>query len=138
MFHIMFNVGLLLLTVGSVLSASINHRELSMLRIAHQERGILTFSFDHSKSPSRSLDLHGTAQAGFRPGWLHLRDNLLYSVSRTSYPNNCSSSGGVFSFNKNAEDLDALSLVISQSSNGIGGVFCDVARDGRTLSVANM
>ncbi|KAL7782742.1 Lactonase, 7-bladed beta-propeller domain-containing protein [Trichoderma afarasin] len=138
MFHIMFNVGLLLLTVGSVLSASINHRELSMLRIAHQERGILTFSFDRSKSSSRSLDLLGTTQAGFRPGWLHLRDNLLYSVSRTSYPNNCSSSGGVFSFNKNTEDPDALSFVLSQSSNGMGGVFCDVARDGRTLSVANI
>ncbi|KAF3070233.1 Uncharacterized protein CFAM422_006597 [Trichoderma lentiforme] len=134
----MFNVGLLLLTVGSVLSASINHRELSMLRIAHQERGILTFSFDHSKSSSRSLDLLGTTQAGFRPGWLHLHDNLIYSVSRTSYPNNRSSSGGVFSFDKNAEDPDALSLVISQSSNGMGGVFCDVARDGRTLSVANI
>ncbi|KAL6884491.1 Lactonase, 7-bladed beta-propeller domain-containing protein [Trichoderma evansii] len=54
------------------------------------------------------------------------------------YPNNFSSSGGVFSFHKKVEDPGALSLVISQSSNGIGGVFCDVARDGRTLSVANI
>lgn len=62
----------------------------------------------------------------------------MYSVSRTDYPKNFSSSGGVFSFNKQVEDPGALSLVTSQSSNGIGGVFCDVARDGGTLSVANM
>lgn len=134
----MFILGLLLITVGSVLSASINHWELPMLRIAHQERGILTFSFDHSKSSSRSLELLSTTQAGFRPGWLHWRDSLLYSVSRTGYPNNLASSGGVFSFNKKAEDSGDLSLVISQSSHGMGGVFCDVTRDGRTLSVANM
>ncbi|KAL6791502.1 Lactonase, 7-bladed beta-propeller domain-containing protein [Trichoderma sp. SZMC 28013] len=134
----MFILGLLLITVGSVLSASINHWELPMLRIAHQERGILTFSFDHSKSSSRSLELLSTTQAGFRPGWLHWRDSLLYSVSRTGYPNNLASSGGVFSFNKKAEDSGDLSLVISQSSHGMGGVFCDVTRDGRTLSVANI
>lgn len=63
----MFNVGLLLLTVGSVLSAPINDSELPMLRIAHQERGILTFSFDPSKSLSRSLELLSTVQASIRP-----------------------------------------------------------------------
>ncbi|KAL7907546.1 Lactonase, 7-bladed beta-propeller domain-containing protein [Trichoderma velutinum] len=134
----MFTVGLLLLTAGSVLSASINNGGLPMLRIAHQERGILTFSFDHSKSSNTSLELLSTAQAGVRPGWLHWHDSLLYSVSRTDYPNNSSSSGGVFSFDKQVEDPGALSLVKSQSSNGLGGVFCDVARDGRTLSVANI
>ncbi|PON28810.1 hypothetical protein TGAM01_v201918 [Trichoderma gamsii] len=109
-----------------------------MLRIAHQERGILTFSFDPTKSSSRSLELLGTAQAGVRPGWLHARNNLVYSVSRTNYPNNSSSSGGVFSFDKHVEDPGALSLVTSQSSNGLGGVFCDITRDGRTLSTANI
>lgn len=137
-FERMFTIGLLLLTAGSVLSASINDTKLPMLRIAHQERGILTFSFDPSKSSSRSLELVSTTQAGIRPGWLHWHDSLIYSVSRTNYPNNSSSSGGVFSFDKKAEDPGALSLVTSQSSNGLGGVFCDVARDGRTLSVANM
>ncbi|KAM0244650.1 hypothetical protein ACHAQJ_010735 [Trichoderma viride] len=134
----MFTVGLLLLTVGSVLSSPVNDRGLPMLRIAHQERGILTFSFDPSKSSSRSLELLSTAQAGIRPGWLHSRDNLVYSVSRTNYPNNSSSSGGVFSFDKHVEDPAALSLVTSQPSNGLGGVFCDITRDGRTLSVANI
>lgn len=134
----MFTVGLLLLAVGSVLSSPTNGRELPMLRIAHQERGILTFSFDPTKSSSRSLELLGTAQAGVRPGWLHARNNLVYSVSRTNYPNNSSSSGGVFSFDKHVEDPGALSLVTSQSSNGLGGVFCDITRDGRTLSAANM
>jgi 6-phosphogluconolactonase (cycloisomerase 2 family) len=134
----MFTIGLLLLAAGSVLSASTNDRELPMLRIAHQERGILTFSFDHRKSASRSLELLSTAQAGVRPGWLHWRDSLLYSVSRTDYPNNFSSSGGVFSFDKQVEDPGTLSLVVSRSSDGMGGAFCDVAMDGRTLSVANM
>lgn len=134
----MFTVGLLFLALGSALSSPIDGRELPMLRIAHQQRGILTFSFDSSKSSSTSLELLSTTQAGIKPGWLHYRDNLIYSVSRTNYPNNASSSGGAFSFNKHVEDPGALSLVTSQSSNGLGGVFCDIARDGRTLSVANM
>lgn len=134
----MFTVGLLFLALGSVLSSPIDGPELPMLRIAHQKRGILTFSFDPSKPASTSLELLSTTQAGIRPGWLHYRDNLIYSVSRTNYPNNSSSSGGVFSFNKDVKDPGALSLVTSQSSNGLGGVFCDIARDGRTLSVANM
>jgi 6-phosphogluconolactonase len=134
----MFAVCLLLLAVGSVLSSPIDDWQLSRLYIAHQERGILTLSFDPSKSASRSLELLSTTQAGIKPGWLHLHNNIVYSVSRTSYPNNPSSSGGVFAFNKQFEEFNRLDFVTSKSSNGLGGVFCDTTRDGKVLSVANM
>ncbi|KAL7917196.1 Lactonase, 7-bladed beta-propeller domain-containing protein [Trichoderma austrokoningii] len=134
----MFTVGLLLLTVSSVLSSHVNDCELPVLRIAHQERGILTFSFDTNKSSNKSLELLSTAQAGVKPGWLHWRDNSIYSVSRTNFPNNYSNSGGVFYFDRQVKNPGALSLVTTQSSNGLGGVYCDIAKDGRTLSVANI
>ncbi|KAI1269244.1 Lactonase, 7-bladed beta-propeller-domain-containing protein [Xylariaceae sp. FL1019] len=111
---------------------------LSTLRVAHQERGLLTFTFDPSKSVSESLQLQSTTYAGYKPGWLHSRGDNLYSVSRTYYPSNSSNSGGLFLFDTASDGGAAVQSLGSVSSHGLGGVFCDISRDGRTLSAANI
>ncbi|KAF5980742.1 hypothetical protein FCOIX_4646 [Fusarium coicis] len=92
--------------------------QIHILRVAHQERGILTLSFDPSELRNRSIQLVGPTQAGSQPGWLRSRRGYLYSISRTHFPHNSSTSG--------------------EASYGDGGVYLDISRDGKTLSSANI
>ncbi|EWG55257.1 hypothetical protein FVEG_17483 [Fusarium verticillioides 7600] len=110
--------------------------QIHILRVAHQERGILTLSFDPSKSRNRSIRLVGTTEAGYQPGWLHSRGEYLYSVSRTHFPDNSSTSGGIYAFRK--LHYGGLELHDAVASHGDGGVYLDISRDGKTLSSANI
>lgn len=106
------------------------------LRVAHQKRGILTLSFNPSAPSDKSIQLLTTTEAGYQPGWLHNKGEYLYSVSRTYFPDNSSTSGGLFAFKKLAngrlEQSDAV------ASHGESGVYLDISPDGETLSSANM
>ncbi|ODQ70634.1 hypothetical protein LIPSTDRAFT_5409 [Lipomyces starkeyi NRRL Y-11557] len=67
---------------------------LHILYVALQSRGILTLSFDPSKSVQTSLEILDTnTDAGFTPGWLKDGGDRIYSVSRTHFPMNASVSG---------------------------------------------
>ncbi|KAF4960733.1 hypothetical protein FGADI_748 [Fusarium gaditjirri] len=110
--------------------------DVYILRVAHQKRGILTLSFDPSEPRDRAIQLLATTQAGYQPGWLYHREDYLYSVSRTQFPDNSSTSGGIFAFRKlpngHLEPSDAV------ASQGEGGVYLDISRDGKMLSTANI
>ncbi|KAL5611171.1 hypothetical protein FOBRF1_007288 [Fusarium oxysporum] len=106
------------------------------LRVAHQERGILTLSFDPSAPGNRSIQLLSTTRAGYQPGWLHNRGKYLYSVSRTHFPDNSSTSGGIFAFKELPNGRLELSDAVA--SHGDGGVYLDISIDGKTLSSANI
>ena len=119
-----------------------------VLYAAVQSKGVLTLSFDPSKPLINSLSIVDTnTNAGFMPGWLTAHNDKIYSVSRTRFPNASAADGGVFAFQKYPAleghqaapgDDYSLSLLSNTSSGGLGGVFCDVSRDGQTLSVADM
>ncbi|KAI4594729.1 hypothetical protein KJ359_007532 [Pestalotiopsis sp. 9143b] len=100
-------------------------------------RGILTINFDPTKPADESLQIIDEIAAGYQPGWICGRDENVYSVARTNYPDNSSVSGAVFSFDKDKNN-DQLSSLGSTISDGEGGVFCDVNHDGFMLSVANI
>lgn len=110
--------------------------------VALQSTGIVEFSFDPTvANPNKSLSIVGyTTDAGYKPGWITAYQNKIYSISRTAYPDNSSESGGVFAFQRPGETTSAtnLTLLDSQSSNAIGGVYVDVSPDGRTLSAADI
>ncbi|RGP81466.1 hypothetical protein FLONG3_404 [Fusarium longipes] len=106
------------------------------LRVAHQRRGILTLSFNSSAPRDRSIQLLTTTKAGYQPGWLHSRGEYLYSVSRTHFPYNYSTSGGIFAFKKLSEGR--LDLSDAVPSYGASGVYLDISTNGRTLSAANI
>ncbi|CCT69442.1 uncharacterized protein FFUJ_05329 [Fusarium fujikuroi IMI 58289] len=107
-----------------------------ILRVANQERGILTLGFNPSEPSNRSIQLVGTTEAGYQPGWLYTRGEYLYSVSRTHFPDNSSTSGGIFAFKKLPNGFLELSDAVA--SRGDGGVYLDISRDGKTLSSANI
>ncbi|SCV34261.1 uncharacterized protein FFB14_04742 [Fusarium fujikuroi] len=107
-----------------------------ILRVANQERGILTLGFYPSEPSNRSIQLVGTTEAGYQPGWLYARGEYLYSVSRTHFPDNSSTSGGIFAFKKLPNGFLELSDAVA--SRGDGGVYLDISRDGKTLSSANI
>ncbi|KAK9350099.1 putative isomerase YbhE [Lipomyces doorenjongii] len=118
-----------------------------ILYVALQSRGILTLSFDPSKSAQTSLEILDTnTDAGFMPGWLMDGGDKIYSISRTHFPTNASASGGVFSFQKHRAQYGEgglpgvyrLELLSNVTSGGLGAVYCDVSRDGRTVGVANI
>lgn len=50
------------LALGGLVSS-----KLFILRVAHQELGVLTLSFDPSKSMEESLQMISTTEAGYRP-----------------------------------------------------------------------
>lgn len=116
-----------------------------ILYAAVQSLGILTLHFDPTKNASSSITILDTnTHAGFEPGWLCLRGDKLYSISREEFSSINDTSGGLFSFSIRSKSSHTkpteyrLDLLSSVSSNGRGGVFVDVSRDGRTLSAANM
>ncbi|KAK9311381.1 putative isomerase YbhE [Lipomyces starkeyi] len=120
---------------------------LHILYVALQSRGILTLSFDPSKSIQTSLEiLDISTDAGFMPGWLKDGGDRIYSISRTHFPTNASVSGGVFSFQKHRAKFGqeespgayGLELLSNVTSGGLGAVYCDLSRDGHTVSVANI
>ncbi|CZR60685.1 uncharacterized protein PAC_10581 [Phialocephala subalpina] len=116
-----------------------------VLCVALQSRGLLTLRFDPSKNALSSITILDTnTKAGFKPGWLHLRGNKLDSMSREEFSVN-DTSGGLFSFsvrsayNHGSQPTEyGLDLINSVSSNGQGGVFVDVSRDGHSLTAANI
>lgn len=107
-----------------------------VLYVALQNRGILTLEFNPSESISTSIRILDTTQAGYHPQWLRLNGDKLYSVSRTEFPEANDTSGGLFSFDRS--EGGALNLLNNVTSGGLGGVYCDISRDGRTLTAANM
>ncbi|KAF5636251.1 uncharacterized protein FTJAE_6148 [Fusarium tjaetaba] len=129
----MFSLTLLIMLLAYAACAK---SQVHTLRVAHQERGILTLSFDPTEPRNRSIQLVGTTQAGYQPGWLHNRGEYLYSVSRTHFPDNSSTSGGIYAFRKLPNGF--LELRDAVASHGDGGVYLDISRDGRTLSTANI
>ncbi|KAH8880498.1 putative isomerase YbhE [Thozetella sp. PMI_491] len=111
------------------------------LRVAHQEKGILTLTFDPNASPETSLQVIDTTPAGARPGWLSTHGNLLCSISRTNFPDNSSTSGGIFIFKKtdgSSASPGGLVPLSSTSSNGLGGVYCEISNNGQFLAAANI
>ncbi|KAI9152306.1 6-phosphogluconolactonase [Paramyrothecium foliicola] len=136
---IMLSPSALSIFILALVSAGINAAEAKehVLLVAHQSRGLLSVGFNPSKSPSQSLRLLNTTPAGTRPGWICTNSENVYSVARTFYPTNASDSGGVYSWlNERGEsELQPLSDV---SSQGRGGVHCDVSKDGRLVIAANI
>lgn len=111
-----------------------------ILYMTVQSRGILTLSFNPSKSVDESIRILSTnTDAGYLPGWITQYKDDFYTVSRTEYSTPSSIDGGVFAFHRTEDDGQSnLERLNSVSSGGQGGVYVDVSRDGRTISVANM
>lgn len=107
------------------------------LLVAHQTDGLITVKFDPSESILNSLRVSHSTRAGFQPGWICNRDEFVYAVSRTQYQHNDSESGGVFSFKESRQNGDLRPLG-DVSSNGKGGVYCDISKDGKMLAATNM
>jgi 6-phosphogluconolactonase len=111
--------------------------------VAHQNlSAIFDVSFDPNLKPNESLSIIATNyDAGTQPQWLTAHGDRIYSISRTGYPEEGRQSGGVFAFQR-PQDSDApgkpLKLLSTQSSNGEGGVHCDVSGDGKVLAAANI
>lgn len=107
---------------------------------------ILTLSFDPTKSTSESLQIIRSVQSGFQPGWITAHGSLVCSVSRTKFTGEDDPSGGIFTFRRQSScsrdgkqsRITRLKPLSSTSSMGKGAVSCDISRDGRTLSSANM
>jgi len=74
--------------------------------------------------------------SGFEPGWLVLRDKILYSVSRSNFTSPADPNGGLFSFETSLNK--PLKLISNATTAGLGGVAFDFSPDGKTLAVANM
>ncbi|KAK5054506.1 hypothetical protein LTR84_001397 [Exophiala bonariae] len=109
--------------------------------VAQQNTGILEVSFDPSKSLNDSLSVVATTIAGTQPQWLKAHNDKIYSISRTGFPTNSSTSGGIFVFlrpHSPATEGESLTLQDAETSNGQGGVHCDVSPDGKTLAAANI
>lgn len=65
-----------------------------------------------------------------------LRENILYSVSRSNFTSPADPNGGLFSFKTSPNK--PLSLISNATTAGTGGVAFDFSPDGKTLAVANM
>lgn len=113
--------------------------------VALQSTGIIEISFEPGKNVNESLSVVSiNTDAGFMPGWLTSFGDKIYSISRTSYPDDSmSESGGVFAFQKasatpSATSRTGLALFDQASSNGKGGVHCQVSPDGKILVATNI
>lgn len=116
------------------------------LYVALQSTGILELSFNPGKPADQSLTIDGVnTDAGFMPGWLSLYGDHVYSISRMGYPDTKAGSGGLFGFRVKSttrsapSDLKSTLLSLdTTSSNGKGGVHCEVSPDGKILAAANI
>ncbi|OCL15230.1 putative isomerase YbhE [Glonium stellatum] len=131
--------------INALPTHSLANPEPWTLYVAQQSTGILTLAFDPSKSVSSSLEIiNVNTQAGFMPGWVTTHEDKLYSIARTHYPTTHSTSGGVFSFQRNrlqghnTTGNYSLQSINSVSSKGTSSVACDVSKDGKTIGVANI
>lgn len=109
--------------------------------VAQQNTGILDISFNPDFGPNDSLSVIATIDAGTQPQWLTEYKDKIYSVSRTSFPDNTSTSGGIFAFKRfriPVQGAKPLVLFDTETSNGQGGVHCDVNHDGTILAAANI
>lgn len=107
--------------------------------VALQSTGILDVSFNPDENADKALSVVATKEAGTQPGWLTPYGDNIYAISRTGFPDNSSESGGVFSFQKTFVSHDvALMSLNSRSSNGRGGVHCEVHPSGNILAAANI
>lgn len=149
MAHLIVVVTILLslLTTNAVSTRhSLRDEHLRKLLVAQQGRGIIMLAFDPTKSPSSSLQILGTVDAGYLPQWLFPYNNMVYSMSRSQFPDATSTSGGIFAFESGALQQGKgplvhdgeLVLISNTSSDGLGGVYCGVGNDGRTLSAVDM
>lgn len=119
----------------------LSHRDYSPISfyVAVQRSGILRMTFDPSQDANHSLSITETiGNVGQKPGWVTSYQNNLYSISRTHYPDNTSVSGGLFAFEQHRDAYPSLSPLDNVSSNGEGGVYCDVHPNGTLLSAANI
>jgi hypothetical protein len=130
-----------------------------ILYVADQSRGILTIIFDPAKSASESLSILDTnTDGGFQPGWLTSRGDKLYSISRNQTAG--VEHGGLFSFQKYVRTRSygeifglrlkdrsqgklntnsfGLKLLSNESTDGKGGVYCDVNKHGTMGSATSM
>ncbi|KAK4934340.1 hypothetical protein LTR10_024364 [Elasticomyces elasticus] len=112
--------------------------------VALQSTGIVEIDFDPEKGINESLAIVAiNTNAGFMPGWLIAFGDTIYSISRTSPFGSDSDSGEVFAFRRthlpksNCNKI-GLDRIAKASSNGKGGVHCDVSPDGKILAAANI
>ena len=86
-------------------------RMASRLYIALMSAGVVQISFDPSRDVNESLSIVSASKAGVQTGFLAAYDNNIYAISRTSFPDNSTRSGGVFSFQE-----ETVQVVLKQSS----------------------
>ncbi|RVX65988.1 hypothetical protein B0A52_09914 [Exophiala mesophila] len=111
------------------------------LYVAQQNTGILDVSFNPDLGANDSLSILATIEAGTQPQWFAEYKDKIYSVSRTGFPDNSSTSGGIFAFKRSpkpAQGSDSLILFDTETSHGQGGVHCDVNHDGTIIAAANI
>jgi hypothetical protein len=109
------------------------------LYVASQEKGILAIELNPAKPPNESLQIINTAHSGYLPGWLSTHDDLICSISRTEFPANSSTPGGIFTWRASkSNELATLQAVSNASSEGLGGVYCGFNKDASVLAAANM
>ncbi|OCT53052.1 hypothetical protein CLCR_10282 [Cladophialophora carrionii] len=115
------------------------------LYVALQSTGVVELAFDAQKGVKESLSVVSiTTKAGFMPGWLTVSGDKVYTINRMGYPGSESDSGSVTAFQRatagssSATGETGLTLLDQTSSNGKGGVHCDVSPDGKVLAAANI
>ncbi|KAH8177879.1 lactonase, 7-bladed beta-propeller domain-containing protein [Sarocladium implicatum] len=135
--HLLGAALLPLAPLASALPASShNHDQSYTLTVAHQNRGLLSISFDPSScgSPLRIIE---TTPGGFRPQWLCRSGKNIYSLARTQYPEAGDKEAGIYGFSTNGKP-GHLEPVGDVSTDGDGATHCGISPDGRLLGVANI
>lgn len=105
--------------------------EALRLRVADQSKGVLTLAFNPHNHSLRVVD---QVDAGFHPNWIFPFDDKVFTISRAVTAE--SKRAGLYAFEGFA--LSSLSLIDKAVSNGLGGVYVGVNRDGKTLAAADM
>ncbi|EXJ60158.1 hypothetical protein A1O7_04310 [Cladophialophora yegresii CBS 114405] len=115
------------------------------LYVALQSTGVVELAFDAQRGVKESLSVVSiNTKAGFMPGWLTVSGDIVYTINRMGYPGSESDSGSVTAFQRvttassSATVETGLTLLDQTSSNGKGGVHCDVSPDGKVLAAANI
>lgn len=134
-FALVLSVALLALFPGSLDAASPANL---LLRVADQSKGLLTLSFDPH---NHSIEVIHQNDAGFHPNWLFPYRGNIFTISRAT--TSTSEVAGLFTFVKSphhagGSSTSSLSLIDTATSDGMGGVYVGVNRDGKTLAAADM